>query len=71
MAGGCLLALFGAFVGATAGIACTYWLLRGGGLDAFVWAVTGIVLALLGMLLGIALGIALAELLGRRVWPPR
>jgi len=64
--GGCLLALLGAFIGAVGGIACTYFLLRGAGVNALVWAVTGAFLALLGM----PLGIALALLLGRRVWPP-
>ena len=62
--GGCLLALLGAFIGAVGGIACTYFLLRGAGVNALVWAVTGAFLALLDM----PLGIALALLLGRRVW---
>ena len=60
-----LVALLGSVVGAVIGIAITYALLSGAGVDALVWAVTGIFFSLpLALGGGIATG-----MLCRRVFP--
>ena len=57
---GCLVALVGGITGVVVGIAVTYVLLSGQGVDALVWAVTFVFFGFIGGALGIgaALGSA-------------
>jgi hypothetical protein len=49
---GCLVALVGGIVGSVVGVAVTYAILAGQGVDALVWAVTFVLFALIGLALG-------------------
>ena len=49
---GCLVALVGGIIGAVIGLALTYAILAGQGVDALVWAVTFALFGLVGLALG-------------------
>ena len=63
---GCLVALVGGIVGSVVGIAVTYAILAGQGVDALVWAVTFVLFALIGLALGAGAAFGLLSYVRRR-----